>query len=93
MAIHYGFGRRRRYSSDVDEYWTKKYEDLNEGEQKFYHQLPLIMSCVGIGHVSEETIPEIMFRARALALWQDTGMTTKGQARIKKLLTKKMSDN
>jgi hypothetical protein len=66
MSLNYGFGLYE-YDETSRKNWNEKFNKLSKEDQNFYHNyLPWIMLFVDIHNVTEEMIPHISARLKAV---------------------------
>jgi len=66
MSLNYGFGLYE-YDETSRKNWNEKFNKLSKEDQNFYHNyLPWIMLFVDICDVTEEMIPHISARLKAV---------------------------
>ena len=62
MALEYGFNYGVHVKAEYD-FNQKKYMALDDVQKRFYHEsLPFILMSVGIGIITEQSIPHILAR-------------------------------
>ena len=67
MSIQYGLSYGSEDDPEAKKESDERYQALNEEEKSFYHDgLPWILFGVGIGRVTEKTIPHILWRCSVI---------------------------
>jgi hypothetical protein len=91
MPTEYGFGRHAN-TDEEKKFWKDKYDNLTEYEKAIFNGglmgMPGFLMTIGIDHISNDTIPEILLRMTEMRynFFDDTFIDKEYAGSVKKLL-------